>query len=45
MRWLALMRRCAEFKVRHIEDIRKDFNYSSVNVCSDKDTDYAITGS
>ena len=36
---------------RHIEDIRKDFNYSSVNVnifsetrlnCSDKDTDYAI---
>ena len=39
---------------RHIEDIRKDFNYSSVNVnifsetrlnCSDKDTDYAITGS
>ena len=38
---------------RHIEDIRKDLNYSSVNVnifsetrlnTSDKDTDYAITG-
>ena len=31
---------------RHIEDIRKDLNYSSVNVniFSDKDTDYAITG-
>ena len=38
---------------RHIEDIRKDLNYASVNVnifsetrlnCSDKDTDYAITG-
>ena len=54
MRWLALMRRCAEFKViaqAYLEDIRKDLNYSSVNVnifsetrlnCSDKDTDYAI---
>ena len=38
---------------RHIEDIRKGLNYSSVDVnifsetrlnCSDKDTDYAITG-
>ena len=38
---------------RHIEDIRKDLNYSSVNMnifsetrlnSSDKDTDYAITG-
>ena len=56
MRWLALMRRCAEFKViaqEEDEDIRKDLNYASVNVnifsetrlnCSDKDTDYAITG-
>ena len=38
---------------RHIEDIRKDMNYSSINVnifsetrlnCSDKDIDFAITG-
>ena len=38
---------------RHIEDIRKDFNiiiqaliFSETRLnCSDKDTDYAITGS